>query len=391
MSKTHEILILGGHFAGLGMAHYLLRHTIPVLEKASPSSKYHVTIVAPHSEFFFDIAAPRFLVGKDLIPADKIFIPISQGLREYGADRYSLVQGKAVSMSAEKKVVTVGLQGGVSQELSYDTLIIATGTTSNSALWQMNDKEDLTKSLYASVQASLAKAKRVLIGGGGAVGVETAGEIGNSYPAINLTILSGADRLLPRLSTGNSKKAEGKLAKMGVSVVHKLRVTSSKEEANGTTTVVLSDGSTREVDLYIDATGGKPNSSFLPAAWLNEKGYVVVSDEKTLRTSTPGVYAIGDVASYSSGSFMDVNFSVPPLGTSISIDLAEKIGKKDLFTQKLFKPLKDSQFVPIGPKGGVAQVMGWSLPSFFVWLIKARTFFIEKAEPTVKGADYVKP
>ncbi|RDW61402.1 hypothetical protein BP5796_11294 [Coleophoma crateriformis] len=390
MSKTHEILILGAHFAGLGTAHYLLRHTIPALEKASPDSKYHVTIVAPHSEFFFGIAAPRFLIGKDLVPADKMFIPISQGLQEYSADKYSVVPGKAVSMSAEKKVVTVGLQDGVSQELSYDTLVIATGTTSNSALWQMNDKEDVTKSQFVAVQASLAKAKRVLVAGGGAVGVETAGEIGTSYPAINLTILSGADRLLPRLSPGNSSKAEGKLVKMGASVVHKLRVTSSKEEANGTTTVVLSDGTTREVDLYIDATGGKPNSSFIPAAWLNEKGYVV-NDDKTLRTSTPGVYAIGDVASYSSGSFMDVNFSVAPLGTSIGIDLAEKIGKKDLFTQKVFKPLKDSQFVPIGPKGGVAQVMGWSLPSFFVWLIKARTFFIEKAEPAVKGADYVKP
>lgn len=51
---------------------------------------------------------------------------------------------------------------------------------------------------------------------------------------------------------------------------------------------------------------------------------------------------------------------------------------------------KELQVVPVGQKAGVGVVMGWKVPSWFVWMIKGRTYFIEKAEGTVKGADFVK-
>ena len=34
--------------------------------------------------------------------------------------------------------------------------------------------------------------------------------------------------------------------------------------------------------------------------------------------------------------------------------------------------------------------MGWRVPSFLVWMVKGRTYMIEKAEGAVQGADYVK-
>ena len=47
------------------------------------------------------------------------------------------------------------------------------------------------------------------IAGGGAVGVETAGEIAYNYGGKDMTILSGGTRLLPRLKhTGIAKSAE---------------------------------------------------------------------------------------------------------------------------------------------------------------------------------------
>lgn len=185
-------------------------------------------------------------------------------------------------------------------------------------------------------------------------------------------------------------------------MLHDVRVSSVKE--GKPTKLTLSDGTTRVVDVYIDSTGAKPNSSFLPSSWLNEKGYVL-NDEKTLRLTVPkteGVYAVGDIGTYSMGGIFDVNGAIIPLCSSIHVDLASTIGKEKVkestglmsyFSsknsaqpqQRYGKYMKDTQLVPIGPKGGVGQIVGWKVPSLMVWGIKCRTYLIEKAEPRVHG------
>lgn len=388
-SKTHEIVILGSHCSGLATAHCLLRDIIPVLSKATPSVSYHVTIVAPHTEYFHNIAAPRYLIGKDVIPENKLFFSIAEALTEYKADQYTIVQGKAVAVDPTKKAVSIALQDGEKQEINYQSLVIATGTTSNSKLWHINEHQDTTKDLYKSVHASLATAKKIVIAGGGAVGVESAGEVGTYYPKAEVTLLSGNDRLLPRLVPKNSSAAEGKLKAIGVTTKHNLRVTSSSTNPDGTTTLVLSDGSTKITDVYIDATGCKPNSSFLPAEWVNDKGYVI-TDGKTLRTNTPGVYAVGDVADYSNGSQIYVVASIVPVARSIGVDIATGAGKKDLFKEKIFSPITDTQIVPTGPSTGVGQIKGRRVPGWLVRLIKSKTFFVDKAELSWRGKDFGK-
>ena len=91
----------------------------------------------------------------------------------------------------------------------------------------------------------------------------------------NLTLLSGGQRLLTRIkNVGIGLAAEKQLAAMKVATVHKVRVISATEDKNGKSTVQLSDGTTKIVEVYLDCTGGIPNTSFLPTAWLNEHSQV---------------------------------------------------------------------------------------------------------------------
>ncbi|KAH9216142.1 hypothetical protein DL95DRAFT_522845 [Leptodontidium sp. 2 PMI_412] len=382
--STHEILILGGHYSGINVAHYLLRHVIPKL--TTPSTSYHVTIVTPNIEFFWNIAAPRLIVSEKLIPDEKVFLPIAKEFASYDAAQFTFVKGKATALDPEKRIVSINN----GEKITYNSLVVATGSYFASSVWQLNESEEKLKSEISALRKALAAAKTVLIAGGGSIGVETAGEIGAEFPKHDTTILSGNRRLLPRLLPSNSAAAESKLKALGVKTVNDIKLSSIAKNTDGTTTVALSDGSSRIVDVFIDATGAKPNSTFLPSAWLNESGRVV-TDAKTLRTDNPGIYAIGDVASYSSGSVLDAKNSVAPLGTSIGIDLAKAAGKEGLFTQKEFKPLKDTQFVPIGPSGGVGQLMGWKLPSLMVWAAKSRTYLVPLAQGTVEGGSVKKP
>lgn len=178
------------------------------------------------------------------------------------------------------------------------------------------------------------------------------------------------------------------MAALGVKTIHNVRVVSATPNGKKTT-LELSDNTVQIVDIYIDATGGRPNSGFLPPSWLNEKGKVI-TDPKTLRGPVTGVYAVGDVASYSSGGVMDVLYGIRPLCSSIQIDLSASSQGAAETKQLAYKPMKDTQLVPIGPKGGVGVIMGWKIPSLMVWLIKGKTYMIEKAPANVLGKDFIK-
>jgi NADH dehydrogenase FAD-containing subunit len=390
MSTTHEIVILGAHHGGVNAAHYLLRHVIPPLSKLTPNVLYHITIVSPNTDFFWNVATPRHLVSEELIPSKSVWLSIAAAFAKYDQNTITFIQGKAIALSPKSRTVTITTSTNQTQEVIYSTLVIATGSSYASPLWQINESDSVTKAEIARIRGSLKNAQTVLISGGGAVGVETAGEIGSYYPKKSITLLSGTTRLLIRLTAYNSAKAESKLKTLGVKTLHNLRVTSVEKNEDGSTTLGFSDGSTRPVDVFIDATGPKPNTTFLPPSWVDSRGHVIV-DPLTLRTKIEGVYAVGDVASYCDGGIMSTANGIAPVCTSIGIDIAKAAGTGSPFTQKMYKGMGETQFVPTGPSGGVGQLFGWWIPSWMVWLVKSRTFFVSMAKGAVEGGNVVKP
>jgi len=180
------------------------------------------------------------------------------------------------------------------------------------------------------------------------------------------------------------KDAQSRLEKMGLKVVNGVRVTEHTTE-NGKEVLKLSNGETKIVDVYIEATGDKPNSKFVPSEWLNDKNRVK-TDPQTLRldvAGVSGVYCVGSVASYSDGSVLDVKFATPAILESIKLDLQGKGGPR---TAKVYKKItSDMQFVPIGSQGGVGIAFGWRLPSFLVKVAKAKDFMIGNAVKVVEG------
>ena len=402
-SQTHEIVILGGSFAGIGSAHYLLRHTIPALTALNPKQRYHVTLVSPSTHFFWKICAPRVLISSDMIPFEKAFLPIEEEFSKYDPSQFSFLQAKATGINSGSKTVAVELADGISQRsIPYGTLIVATGAFSD-PLWAVNDAHTVSQDAHRELRLALPHAKSVLVTGGGATGVETAAEVAENFLFTKTTILSGTDRLLSRLKPKASKTAETKLRKLGVNVIHGVKAVSVVKEDNGQKRVNLSNGKEMVVDVYINAVGDKPNTAFLPHEWLDARGRVLV-DGETLRgqgSSMENVYALGDVCSASFGSVMDVKNGVRPLCTSIATDIAAQLANDEkhqvsgktpkALIQVKFKPFKDTQMVPIGRRGGIFQLMGWGLPSWVCWLIKSRDFMITKAVTVVNGADYVKP
>lgn len=217
-------------FSGVPTAHYLLRHVLPHLNGAnSDKPEYTVTLISPSDHTFFQIGAPHAFLSADKSLHDKPFASIPSVFKNYDSSIFSFIQGKAVMVDEATKKVSVSLTKDTKTiSVQYNSLVIATVTTSSTPLWTLHGDHHLSKDASAEILKLLPKAKTILIAGGGAVGVETAGEIAYNYGGKDMTILSGGTRLLPRLkNTGIAKSAEKHLKSLNVKIVHNIKVSPS--------------------------------------------------------------------------------------------------------------------------------------------------------------------
>lgn len=190
---------------------------------------------------------------------------------------------------------TITLEGG--EILSYDRLVLASGSRLYAPVegWDLPGVYNF-KSLAAAIplveRAKQHKVRTAIIVGGGFIGVEVAlllAELG-----LEVTLLEMEDRVMPRALDGEvSSIVVSALEKRGVDVhlgtrVHRFL---GKRKATG---VELSSKKRLKSDVYIAATGIKPNIEFLRGSGLDLGWGVRVDD--TLRTSEPDIFAAGDVA-----------------------------------------------------------------------------------------------
>lgn len=393
MSSTQNIVVLGGNHAGLGVSHYILRHVIPATKK-NTGKPYKLTLISPSMHYQYKIGAPRALTSPELI--DQSFIPFTNAFAEYGL-LFEHVQGEATSVEKLKKTIAVRIEAGVGYseevQVAYDSLIIATGVRSASPIWSGHGDYTISRDALLETNKAIGNAETIIIAGGGATGVETAGEVASHWPGKRITLFSGSKGLLTGLKDNNvGKKAQGKLEKLKVKTIHGVKVTGMLESADGRTKLTLSDGQTVDTDVYIDATGGKPNTGFLPPEWLDDRGFVN-TDGVTLRVANaPGIFAIGDVATYSKHNIIDILRAVQPLGYSLWSDLVQNVShiKEPLPAKVYTQDQGDFQVVPVGPGGGVGTAFGLPFPSFMVKMTKSKNFFFDKAADNVVGSLFTK-
>ncbi|MDQ1286946.1 MAG: hypothetical protein QG622_511 [Actinomycetota bacterium] len=144
-------------------------------------------------------------------------------------------------------------------------------------------------------------ARRAVVAGAGFIGLEVAEAL--HHRGLTVTVVDLADQVLPPLDPEMARAVESSLVKAGMDVRTSTSVTAIEAgPASGSgagsgareVRVRLSDGTEVTADLVLLSVGVRPESSLARAAGidLNERGAVRVDEH--LRTSAPGVYAVGD-------------------------------------------------------------------------------------------------
>jgi dihydrolipoamide dehydrogenase len=134
---------------------------------------------------------------------------------------------------------------------------------------------------------------RVVVLGGGVIGVEFA-SVFRSFGS-EVTIVEALPRLVAAEDEALSKQLERAYRKRGIAFRTGVRFESASTRGD-TVSVLLEGGETLDADLLLVAVGRGPVTAglgFEEAGVTVERGFVT-TDER-LRTSVPGVYAVGDI------------------------------------------------------------------------------------------------
>jgi len=245
-----KVVVIGGGFAGSFVA--------KELEK-----KFKVVLIDTKSYFEFTPGILRTIVEPEHIR--KIQVLHTHYLR-----KTKVLVGEVKDLG--KDYVKVG-----KKKLGFDYLVVSSGSSYN---LPFKEQRVVTATRAKHLRDSfhkLKEAKRIVIVGGGLVGVEMAGEICYKYGMEkDVTIVHSKGRLIERNALKASQYVEKFFRKRGVKIIFDDKVVDVRRNF-----CVTEKGRKLDADVVFLSTGIKPNYDFMKRHFskhLNESGFVIVNE-----------------------------------------------------------------------------------------------------------------
>ena len=194
----------------------------------------------------------------------------------------------------DARTVSVELNEGGSQEVTFDNAIIATGSSTRLVPGTSLSENVVT---YEKLILTRDLPDSIIIAGAGAIGMEFGYVLANY--GVEVTIVEFLPRVLPNEDPEVSKEMAKQFKKLGVTIRTGTKVESIDDGGDRVSVTVSADGDTETLtaDKVLQAIGFAPN---VEGYGLDEAG-VALTDRRAigvnefLRTSVDHIYAIGDV------------------------------------------------------------------------------------------------
>lgn len=263
-----KVVVIGGGFAGSCVT--------KKLEK-----EFDVTLIDSKDYFEFTPGVLRTIV-------EPTHIKKIQVLHTHYLKKAKLILGNVKEASHEYVKIN-------NKKINFDYLAISSGSSYNTPF---KEKDIIITARAKNLRDShekLEKAKKILIIGGGLVGVELAAEICTHYKDKEITIIHAKDKLIERNHEKAVKYAENFLKNKGIDIIYNERVIKTKKALFTT-----DKGNKIKADLAFLCTGITPNFSFMKknfSSSLNEKNQIKVNSYLQLinKTSYNNIFVAGDI------------------------------------------------------------------------------------------------
>ncbi|WWC86048.1 uncharacterized protein L201_000919 [Kwoniella dendrophila CBS 6074] len=408
MSDQQNIVIIGASHSGQSLANYLAPNL--------PAS-HRILLVDALDYAFWPIASLRASV----VPGweKKVTVPLTQeNVFPFGSIHKLIVPNRVVELKESSLILEKPFEG--SNEVPFFKCILATGAQQPTP---MRPSADSTKQQWedtlVKTQGEIKQANDIVVIGGGAVGLEIAGEIRSSYPEKKITIVHSSDHVLH--PTADAPNPSGKahsysspptLPKLSITLEKLLKemnidlITSDKviipssnnpesESAdqwtgsfglqNGLKTLNLKSGKTLKADYVFISVGNKPNVSLIEqtdksainAGLVNVDEYLRVKSDAPNSVLNKNYYAIGDCCS-TPGWKTAMGADQDAKGCAINIANEAK-GKAP---KKYARPALAAMIIPMGAEKGAGTltfplVGTWQVPGAMVKAAKGSKLLVE--------------
>ena len=296
-----QVVIIGGGFAGINLA-----------RKLTNVPDFYVILVDRNNYNFFPPLLYQVATG--FLEVSNISYPFRKLFHYKKNIRFRMGELQKIVPAENKVILSTG-------ELTYDYLVLATGTESNYfgmenirkaalPMKTVNDAIDmrnylLQKTEEATIATDETERKKlgtIVIAGGGPTGVEIAGMLAEmrsnilekDYPELKgnnvvIYLVDGASTLLAPMSKETQKYTHDTLVKMGVKVLLNKQVKDYIDDI-----VIFADGETIQTKILLWTAGVTASVFDGLTKETYGRGRRMLVDEYNKVQGTQNIYAIGD-------------------------------------------------------------------------------------------------
>jgi NADH dehydrogenase FAD-containing subunit len=280
VAATYRVVILGAGYAGMSAAIQLAARLkgkdVPVTlvnaqERFTERLRLHLTATG---QPVADLSVPRLLDGT-------------------GAQ---FRRGWVTAVDPDAKTVRIDDD----RVLHYDTLVYALGSVADTAAvpgvedfgYTLNSAQDAT---FLADRLARLRSGTVVVGGSGLTGVESAAEIAERHPELNVVLLGRGE---PGADLNPKAKAylRSALERLRVHVRTGVEVVKVLPE-----TVELAGGESIAADVFLWTSGTRVSPLAAAAGFTVDERGRIVTDAALRSVSHPDVYAVGDAAAIRQG------------------------------------------------------------------------------------------
>lgn len=370
-----HVVIIGGGFAGINLA------------KKLDKKKFKVTIIDKNN--FHSFPPLFYQIASSGLEPSSISFPFRREMRKLENANFHL--GQVTNIDTEKKTITTQFE-----EIKYDKLVIATGTTNNffnspelkekvhtlkSTAEAIRLRNEILDRLERACVTTDKKRRRELLSfvvvGGGPTGVEIAGALGEmkkyilkrEYPEIDkedvrVILVEGTDRFLRTMSQRASEDAVTYLGHLMIET--RLNCIMESYENN---ILHLSNGE----DIYCETliwTAGVTGNVIkgLPSDSIG-RGNRFIIDDKFCIKGVNDVYAIGDVAMLNDTDYPNGYPQVAQVAIQQALYLAKELNGS--FNKAPFKYIDKGSMATIGRNRAVCDLKFsylYGRPAWLTWM-----------------------
>jgi len=337
-----KVVIIGGGFSGVTIAKKLQK-------------KFKTTLIDSKEYFEFTPSILKTIVNPNYI--HKI-----QFLYKNFLKNTKIIIGSPKKIS--RKFIKIK-----NQKINFDFLVICTGSSYSSPIKRINVIKANRATNLKNHYEKFKKNKKILIIGGGLVGIELAAEIITKFQDKEIILIHSEKKLIPRNSKKSSDYAKEFLEKKGVKIILNEKIIKNKKN-----TFFSNTGKEYNADLTFLCTGIKPNSKLIEKNFpkkLDIKKQIIVNKYLQLENHK-NIFAAGDIN------------NTPTEKTAQNAILQAKVTAQNILNLsknkqlKAYKPKTTIIAISLGRWNGIIEFPQFIITGIIAGLIKQIVEFKER-------------